>query len=77
MSDVDSMTMSAASPGVKLVALTNQQLGRKERTMIIIGVDYHPEFQRVALVDTDQGVQRSAFAARRESDEILPWLWRG
>lgn len=23
--------------------------------MIIIGVDYHPEFQQIALVDTDTG----------------------
>jgi len=37
------------------MAQTNQRLGGKEPNMIIIGADYHPGFQQIALVDTDSG----------------------
>jgi Transposase IS116/IS110/IS902 family len=30
-------------------------LGRKEPNMIIMGVDFHPEFQQIAWVDSDTG----------------------
>ena len=37
--------------------------------MIILGVDFHPEFQQIASVDTDtgefQGIGRSASRGRR------------
>lgn len=38
--------------------------------MIIIGVDYHPEFQQIASVDTDTGEfleKRLAIPKRRRS----------
>ena len=44
-----------------LVALTNQGSGESSRTMIIIGLDFHPEFQQTAYVDTESG----AFNERR------------
>jgi hypothetical protein len=31
------------------------RLGRKEPNMIIIGVDFHLEFQQIAWVDTESG----------------------
>src|SRR6201981_3024681 len=50
------MTMSAPTPRVNLVVLTNQKrLGRKGADMLIIGCDYHPSFQQIAFVDTDTG----------------------
>jgi hypothetical protein len=49
--------MSAPSARVKLVVRKANQQGSEERsrTMIIIGVDFHPEFQEIASVDTDTG----------------------
>jgi hypothetical protein len=42
LSVIDSMTISAPAPGVKLVvAKPTNRLGRRSRTMIIIGVDFH------------------------------------
>jgi hypothetical protein len=35
--------------------LDDQRLGRKEPSMMIIGVDYHPDFQQIAFVDTQTG----------------------
>jgi hypothetical protein len=32
--------------------------GERSRTMIIIGVDFHPEFQQIALVNTETGELR-------------------
>jgi hypothetical protein len=41
---------------VKLVVLNpTNRLGRRSRTMIIIGVDFHPEFQQIALMDRETG----------------------
>ena len=38
--------------------------------MIIIGVDFHPEFQQIASVDTDTGeFQEKRFGASREEAE--------
>ncbi len=37
--------------------------------MIIIGVDFHPEFQRIALVDTDTGEFQEKRLAHREEAE--------
>jgi hypothetical protein len=33
----------------------HEELGRKEPDMLIIGVDYHPSDQYIALVDTETG----------------------
>ena len=56
MSAIDSMTMSAPAPGVKLVvAKPRTGSGERSRTMIIIGVDFHPEFQQIALLNTTTG----------------------
>jgi len=37
--------------------------------MIIIGVDFHPEFQQIALVDTDTGEFQEKRLAHREEAE--------
>ena len=37
--------------------------------MIIIGVDFHPEFQQIALVDTDTGELLEKRLAHREEAE--------
>src|SRR6266436_333694 len=39
----------------RLWCITDQRLGRKEPSMMIIGCDYHPSFQQVAFVDTKSG----------------------
>ena len=39
--------------------------------MIIIGVDFHPEFQQIASVDTDSGeFQEKRFAHREEAENF-------
>jgi len=52
-SAIDSMTMSAAIPSKSVVRKPTNSLGERSRTMIIIGVDFHPELQQTASVDTD------------------------
>ena len=53
MSDIDSMTMSAPRPSKLVVLNPTNKLGRKEPNMMIIGVDFHPEFQQIAAMDTE------------------------
>jgi transposase len=39
--------------------------------MIIIGVDFHPEFQQIASVDTDSGeIQEQRLAHREEAEKF-------
>jgi len=38
-----------------VVLKPTNRLGRKEPNMIIIGVDFHPEFQQIALLNTTTG----------------------
>jgi hypothetical protein len=39
--------------------------------MIIIGVDFHPEFQQIAAVDTDSGeFQEKGLAHREEAEKF-------
>src|SRR2546430_6872756 len=45
------------------------RLGRKEPNMIIIGCDYHPGFQQIALVDTDTGELNERKLGHREEAE--------
>jgi Transposase len=53
-----------------LVVLSQpNRLGRKEPNMIIIGVDFHPEFQQIALVDTDSGEFQEKRLMHREEAE--------
>src|SRR5580693_3506189 len=55
---------------VKLVVLNpTNRLGRKEPNMIIIGVDFHPEFQQIASVDTDTGEFQEKRLGHREEAE--------
>jgi hypothetical protein len=42
--------------------------------MIIIGVDFHPEFQQIASVDTDTGEFRQLSVARLETSSA-PIFW--
>src|SRR6266705_3462280 len=45
------------------------------RTMIIIGVDFHPEFQQIALVDKDTGeFQEKRLAHRDEAEKFYRGL---
>jgi hypothetical protein len=39
--------------------------------MIIIGVDFHPEFQQIASVDTDTGELQEKRLAHREDAETF------
>src|ERR1700688_2117299 len=56
MSEIDSMTMSALlDPGKLGGANRPKGSGERSRTMIIIGADYHPGFQQIAVVDTETG----------------------
>src|SRR6201981_2430372 len=64
------MTMSAPTPRVNLVVLTNQKrLGRKGADMLIIGCDYHPGFQQIAFVDTETGELQERRLQHREEAE--------
>jgi hypothetical protein len=50
--------------------------------MIIIGVDFHPEFQQMACVDTETGEfkERSSIATRRKAFIVslqVEELWYG
>lgn len=38
----------------------------------LLRVDFHPEFQQIASVDTDTGVLRKAINASRRGGELLP-----
>ena len=44
--------------------------------MIIIGVDFHPEFQQIASVDTDTGEFQEKRLGHREEAESSTVLWR-
>jgi len=40
--------------------------------MIIIGVDFHPEFQQIALMDSDSGeFQEKRLGHREEAGDVL------
>src|SRR4029450_6398035 len=41
----------------------------RSRTMIIIGADYHPGFQQIALVDTETGEFQERQVQHREGEE--------
>src|SRR3989475_1219532 len=45
--------------------------GERSRTMIIIGVDFHPEFQQIASVDTETGEFQEKRLAHREDAETF------
>src|SRR5215472_9625422 len=45
------------------------RLGRKEPNMIIIGMDYHPSFQQIALVDSETGEYQESRLQHREEAE--------
>ncbi len=41
--------------------------------MIIIGVDFHPEFQQIAMVDTETGeLQERRLNHPNEAESVLP-----
>src|ERR1039457_890608 len=72
MSVIDSMTMSAPAPGYSW-RWQNQPTGSGERsrTMIIIGVDFHPEFQQIALLNTTTGeVEEKRLAHPDEAEKF-------
>ena len=72
MSVIDSMTMLAPDARVKLVVLKpTNRLGRKEPNDIVIGVDFHPEFQQIASVDTESGEFQEKRLAHREDAETF------
>src|SRR5450755_1606641 len=72
ISVIDSMTMSAPAPGLEL-EWQNQPTGSGERsrTMIMIGVDFHPEFQQIALLNTTTGeVEEKRLAHPGEAEKF-------
>src|SRR5580704_4940414 len=54
-----------------MVLNPTNRLGRKEPNMIIIGVDFHPEFQQIASVDTDTGEFQEKRLGHREEAETF------
>jgi len=54
-----------------VVLKPTNRLGRKEPNMIIIGVDFHPEFQQIASVDTDTGEFEEKRLGHREEAEAF------
>jgi len=46
--------VGSLDPG-RLWFVNDQRLGRKVPNMLIIGVDYHPSDQQIALTDTETG----------------------
>jgi transposase len=52
-----------------LEAQTTKGLGGKEPNMLIIGCDYHPGFQQIAFVDTENGELRERRLTHREEAE--------
>jgi hypothetical protein len=52
-----------------LEAQTTKGLGGKEPNMLIIGCDYHPGFQQIALVETETGEVSERRLAHREQAE--------
>src|SRR5215467_3308155 len=63
------MIIFGSSSRIKLVVLTNQRSGERSRTMIIIGVDFHPEFQQIAAVDTETGELQERCLKHRDQAE--------
>src|SRR5947209_7603879 len=51
----DFMTTFGSSSPSTLAALKHQGSGRRSRTMLIIGCDYHPSFQQIAFLDMSTG----------------------
>jgi hypothetical protein len=50
--------------------LNDHRLGRKEPSMIIIGVDYHPSFQTIAFLmeETGEYGEQDLHRARKQHD---------
>jgi hypothetical protein len=44
--------------------------------MIIIGVDFHPEFQQIASVDSETGEFQEKRLAHREEIRRCVWEWK-
>src|SRR5438067_9678479 len=61
--------MSAPSPSRLWRRKPTKGLGGKEPNMLIIGCDYHPGFQQIALVDTETGELEERRLAHREEAE--------
>src|SRR4029077_832624 len=62
----------------RLWFVDDQRLGRKEPNMIIIGVDYHPSDQYIALVETETGeyVERQLNHSAGEAEKFYRELAR-
>src|ERR1700720_497501 len=76
MNKIDSMTMAAPTPEWSWWWQNEPTgSGERSRTMIIIGVDFHPEFQQIASVDTDTGeFQEKRLAHREEAEKFYRTL---
>ena len=51
----DSINNVGSQARVDFGSANNQGLGGKEPNMLIMGCDYHPSAQQIAIVDTDTG----------------------
>ena len=54
---------------------TNQGSGEKEPNLLIIGCDYHPSFQQIAMLDSDTGeLQERRLKHREEAEQFYRTL---
>src|SRR2546421_2722881 len=70
------MTTTAPSDRVHYGCFKDQELGAKGAVMKIIGCDFHPGFQRIAMVDTETGelIKRRLDHASGEADKFYEAL---
>src|SRR5262245_37022980 len=61
--------MSASRPEQTLEARTTKGLGGKEPNILIIGCNYHPGFQQIAMLDNENGELVERRLSHREEGE--------
>src|SRR5258707_6597082 len=69
MSAIDSITNVGSRARIDLGGANQPRPGRKEPNMRIIGCDYHPGFQQIALMDTETGELQERRLQHREEAE--------
>src|SRR5947208_12099256 len=67
----DHVRLLSPEPWLASATKVYSGVGERSRTMIIIGVDFHPEFQQIASVDTETGEFQEKRLAHREDAETF------
>src|SRR5207253_5482541 len=67
----DHVRLVSPEPWLASATKVYSGVGERSRTMIIIGVDFHPEFQQIASVDTETGEFQEKRLAHREDAETF------